>query len=153
MKGGRRAGSRPPNDSSIILPMRPNLIPATLLFALTLPACSTTPRANDLHAHSGRVTHIVILWLNNPTDPAARQKIIDTSYRFRELPGVLAVRAGAVLKSDRPVVDSSYDLAVVMTFVDQQSLHQYETSDAHKRAVNDVLRPLVKKQLVYDFVE
>jgi hypothetical protein len=96
------------------------------------------------------ITHVVICWLKSPGDSAARQQLIDTSYGFRQIPGVVSVTAGPPLPSTRPVVDSSFDVAVVMQFKDEQALRAYEQHPIHKKAVSDVLRPLTAKILIYD---
>jgi hypothetical protein len=107
-------------------------------------------RSSPIRAVDG-VTHVVLCWLNQPGDAAARQRIIDASHSFAKIPGVAAVLTGTPLPSTRPVVDSSYDVAVVMAFDSEDALREYEQHPLHKRAVAEVLRPLSKRMLVYDF--
>jgi hypothetical protein len=95
-------------------------------------------------------THVVLCWLKSPGDSASRQQLIDTSYTFGKIPGVVSVTAGHPLPSTRPVVDSSFDVAVVMQFKNEQALRAYEQHPIHKKAVSDVLRPLTAKILIYD---
>jgi hypothetical protein len=73
--------------------------------------------------------------------------------RFAEIPGVKRVRAGTVLPSARPIVDSTFDVAVVITFSDRKALSRYLKHPRHKQAVRLHLRPLTRKVVVYDFVE
>lgn len=61
--------------------------------------------------------------------------------------------AGTALKSDRPVVDSTFDLAILITFDSEKALQDYLDHPDHKVAVKDTLQPLVKRILVYDFVD
>lgn len=61
--------------------------------------------------------------------------------------------AGTALKSDRPVVDSTFDLAILITFDSEKALQDYLDHPDHKAAVKDTLQPLVKRILVYDFVD
>jgi hypothetical protein len=96
------------------------------------------------------VTHVVLVWLKTPGDAAGRERIVETSKTFRTIPGVVGVMAGRPLPSTRPVVDSSFDVAIVMTFEDESALRAYDVHPTHKRAVEDVLRPLVGKLLIYD---
>ncbi|MCE2485360.1 MAG: Dabb family protein [Desulfurellaceae bacterium] len=98
------------------------------------------------------VQHLVIVWLKEPASAEARQKVIATSYGFAEIPGVLRVSAGPSLASARDVVDSSYDVGVVITVRDQAALNAYLEHPKHKQAVQEVLGPLAQKIIVYDFV-
>ena len=54
------------------------------------------------------------------------------------------------MPSTRPVVDSSFDLAVLIAFEDEAALRAYDAHPTHKRAVEGVLRPLVGKFVIYD---
>ena len=96
------------------------------------------------------ITHVVLCWLKNPGDESARQTIIDASYQFKGIPGVINVTAGRAVPSTRPVVDSSFDVAVVINFADESAMAAYEQNPIHKKAVSDVLRPLTAKIIIYD---
>src|SRR5687767_14356790 len=85
------------------------------------------------------VTHVVFCWLKTPGDETARQTLIDWSYKLKEIPGVVSITAGRPIPSTRPVVDSSYDVACVMQFRDEQALQAYEVHPKHKKAVSEVL--------------
>jgi len=100
------------------------------------------------------MVHIVVCWLKQPGDEQARQKLIQASRDFQgEIPGLVCVSAGRVAPSTRPAVDSFYDVAIVMMFVDEAALIDYGKSPQHQQAVRDVLRPLVDHYVVYDFVD
>jgi hypothetical protein len=101
----------------------------------------------------GRVTHVVVCWLKTPGDEAGRDRLIAASRTFGEIPGVLAVTAGRAVPSTRPVVDGSFDVAVVIVFRDRASLVNYQTHPLHLRALEQTLKPLVARQIVYDVVE
>jgi hypothetical protein len=101
---------------------------------------------------SGQVHHVVICWLEQPGDADARKRLIEVSESFTSLPGVLQVTAGTVLPSDRGIVDSSFDVAIVMTFANRQALADYLQHPRHLQATQEVLRPLTSKVIVYDFV-
>ena len=113
---------------------------------LSLASC----RSTAIGPPRGSVTHVVVCWLKQPGDEAARQRIVDASYGFRAIPGVLHVAAGRALPSDRPVVDDGFDVAVVMTFEDEAALRAYDAHPLHQRAVADTLRPLVDRLIIYD---
>ena len=69
----------------------------------------------------------MLCWLNDPRDATARQKLIDASHGFSAIPGVVTISAGPPLPpTTRPSVDSSYDLAVVITFESESALTALE---------------------------
>jgi heme-degrading monooxygenase HmoA len=107
---------------------------------------------NETPSADGAVNHIVIAWLKQPGDVEARKRFIETTKGFATLPGVIGHRVGPVLPSGRKVADSSFDIAVVITFKDKEALAAYLEHPEHKKGVEDVLKPLVEKVVVYDFV-
>ncbi len=115
----------------------------TAAAALLLASCATAPRAN--------ITHVVVLWLKNHGNAADRAKVIETSESFRKIPGVLSVSTGPCIPSARPVVGSSFDVAISLTFATQADLQRYLDHPQHKAAAEMVLKPLVRKFTVFDF--
>ena len=75
------------------------------------------------------------------------------SKTFRKIPGVLDVRAGQVVPSDREIVDDSFDVGIIVTVPDRRRLAEYLTHPVHQKARDDILLPLVGKIVVYDFIE
>ena len=116
-----------------------------LILTLLLTGCPTAPR--------GGVTHVVVFWLKDHGNAAQRAKIIETSESFRNIPGVLSVQAGQCLPSQRPIVDSTFDVALTMEFASKAAMQKYLDDPRHKAASDGVLKPLVKKIAVYDFVK
>jgi hypothetical protein len=117
------------------------------LVLLSLTACS------NVHCPfkpTGRVDHVVICWLKEPGNEAQRRQIIDRSNDFKKIPGVISVRAGRPIPSTRPVVDSSFDVALVVTFKDEASMRAYDKNPIHVKAVNEVLKPVAGKLVIYD---
>lgn len=127
---------------------------AGLLLLVCAVSCQSA-RSQGEHSASAKpqaaVTHIVLVWLKTPGDEAARRRVIETSASFDSIPGVVRVTSGTPLPSTRPVVDSSYDVAVVMTFASEAALRAYDAHPTHRRAAEEVLRPLARKILIYDF--
>lgn len=99
---------------------------------------------------SGQVDHIVIAWLKQPGNKTARREFVRITKSFADLPGVLSHDVGEVLPGERKVVDSSFDVAAVIRFKDKASLMAYLKHPKHKEAVKKLLKPLVKKLVVYD---
>jgi len=99
-----------------------------------------------------QVNHIVFCWLKEPGNSAHRQKIIETSRSFRKIPGVIEVRVGEVIPSDRKIVDDSFDVGISLTFANTDDMNIYLEHPLHKEAVQKVLQPLLKKIVVYDYM-
>ena len=120
-----------------------------LTAALGLTACQSVPRSSALPP--GGITHTVVFWLKDHGNAAQRAKIIETSLGFRQIPGVLSVTAGPCIPGSRPIVDSTFDVAVTLTFASMADLKGYLEHPIHKAASEGVLKPLAKKVTVYDF--
>jgi hypothetical protein len=122
----------------------------TILGTALITGCSSTGGGRS--GHPGQVEHVVLIWLKKPGDAATRAKIIETARGFKgQIPGILSVSAGETLPSKRPVVvDSSFDVGVVIRFASSAALDAYETNPIHQQAAKDVLKPVVRKLLVYD---
>ncbi|MDK3161858.1 Dabb family protein [Kamptonema cortianum] len=122
------------------------LIISFLLMGMALPApCQAE--------ESLAVAHVVVVWLKEPGNQEQIDKIIATSRGFHKIPGVTSVKAGRAISSERPVVDSSYDVAIIITFANERAMREYDTHPLHKKAVEEVIKPLVEKFIVYDFFE
>jgi len=100
---------------------------------------------------SRTLEHIVIVWLKEPGNRAARERIIEASEVLTAIPGVVSLKSGSVVTSDRPIVDSSFDVALIITLVDAAALQAYLTHPLHLILVEETLKPLVERIQVYDF--
>lgn len=98
------------------------------------------------------VEHVVLFWLKKPGDALGRAKVIAACKEFKaQIPQLKSLRIGQVLASERPVVDDSFDVAMVMTFASEADMKIYEKHPVHEKAVKELLRPLMSKIVVYDF--
>jgi len=104
-------------------------------------------------AEQASVHHVVLAWLAEPGDAGARQKIIAISKSFAAIPGVMHVHAGHVMASERDIVDDSFDIGIIVTFPDRAAMESYLTHPTHTHAVREIINPLVRKIVVYDFSE
>ena len=119
-----------------------------LIALVALAGCTT------LHeTRQGKVHHVVLCWLKDSGNAAQRQQIIEASRSFSKIPGVLDVRVGEPIPSDRSIVDDSFDVAVPVTFADVRGLETYQNHPLHKKAGAEILMPLARKVVVYDFRE
>jgi hypothetical protein len=132
------------------VPGRPILMAlaaAALAVLLSAGACATH-RAPE--GERRPVSHVVLFWLNDPSDAQAIRKMEDACLSFRSIAGVESVAVGRALPSDRPVVDSSFDLGVVITFRNPEALGRYLKDPIHQEALRSLVKPLVKRMQVYD---
>ena len=100
-----------------------------------------------------RINHVVFCWLKDSGDKVKRAQLIQVSKEFDKIPGVLEVRAGEMVPSDRAIVDSTFDVAIFLSFETEADLNAYIEHPDHVSAVKSILKPYTKKVLVYDFIE
>ena len=122
------------------------LLPLLLLFTGCASLC---PVART----EGSLQHVVLLWLKDAGNVEQREQIMAVSKTFAEIPSVQYVRVGQVIPSDRDIVDSSYDVGLIVTVANEQDLADYIAHPIHQKAKNEVLVPLVSKIVVYDFAQ
>jgi hypothetical protein len=103
------------------------------------------------HAAAEAVEHLVIVWLQEPGNTEHRARIISESQVLREIPGVTGLRAGNMLPSQRAIVDSSFDVALIVSLRDAAAMAGYLSHPLHVKLVKETLRPLVRRIQVYDF--
>jgi len=108
--------------------------------------------ADDVSTGS-RLHHIVLCWLKDPGDQKDREKIIEVTKSFMDIPGVLNAEAGQVIMSDREIVDDSFDVGILIVTKNQEDLQKYLDHPIHQQAKKEVLLPLVERILVYDFMD
>ena len=101
----------------------------------------------------GKLYHVVLCWLKEPKNEVHRQKIIEVTKSFRDIPVVLNAQAGQVIMSDREIVDDSFDVGILIVTKNQEDLQKYLDHPIHQQAKKEVLLPLVEKILVYDFMD
>ena len=101
----------------------------------------------------GKLYHVVLCWLKEPMNEVHRQKIIEVTKSFRDIPVVLNAQAGQVIMSDREIVDDSFDVGILIVTKNQEDLQKYLDHPIHQQAKKEVLIPLVEKILVYDFMD
>ncbi len=130
--------------------MSKKIVPLILL--LPLWGCGTLPE-NNVSLTETRVNHVVFCWLREPGNTDHKRRIIERTKAFRYLQGVLDIRVGEAVPSDRKSVDDSFDVGISITFAGIEDLNHYLQHPLHRSAVREVLSPLTKKILVYDFVE
>jgi hypothetical protein len=119
---------------------------------LTCLALSLASSGAQAAAASGQVTHVMLFWLKRPGNVDDQNYLLRALRRLRRARGVNDVRVGRPLPVDRPGLEQSFDLGVVMTFRDREALEKFERGQRREQAIDAVLRPLVRQYTVYNFV-
>lgn len=99
-----------------------------------------------------QVTHVVMVWLNQPGDTAQRNAFIKASEQLSGLPGIVNRHVGVVLPSNRGIVDDTFDVAVTVTMESQAALKAYLNHPKHKKILHEKIKPLVNRTVAYDFI-
>lgn len=96
-------------------------------------------------------SHVVIFW-TDPNKPNAADELIAGAQKYlKDIPGVLHFHIGRMVKSHRPVVDQSYQVALNLVFPDKQSQDAYQDHPQHVEFVEKSFKPNCVKVVVYDF--
>ena len=97
------------------------------------------------------VVHTVFLWLKEPRNAQHRQQLLQASERLRVIPGVVAIRFGEAIESERDIVDDSFDVGIYFYFEDLAAMNAYLVHPLHQSVVEHQLKPLVERIVVHDF--
>ena len=119
-----------------------------LIAVCLLTACAGWPfrRGADTRIH-----HIVVCWLKDPGDSAARARLLAAGDELRTIPGVSDLAVGTPLNSERPGTDAGYDVIFTMTFANNATYTAYLGHPTHQRLVHEVLEPYADHFIIYDF--
>jgi hypothetical protein len=96
-------------------------------------------------------SHVVIFW-TDPNKPNAIADLIAGAEKYlKAIPGVLQFHIGRMARSNRPVVDQSYQVALNIIFPDQKAQDNYQVHPLHIECVEKAFKPNCAKVVVYDF--
>jgi hypothetical protein len=108
---------------------------------------------NTAYAESDKkISHVVMVWLNEPGNAEMRQKFIKASNQLNDLPGIVNRHVGVVVSSDRSIVNDTFDVAVTVTLENKKALKAYLNHPKHKKILHDQIKPLVNRTVAYDFI-
>ena len=129
---------------------RKKIIYSILIFTILFSPLSL---ANE-YAAKDPVYHVVLVWLKKYRDNNRISKIIEESKVLEKIPGVLSVNPGKVHRSSRVIVDDTFDVGIIIIikFATAEDLKNYLIHPIHVKLVNNVIKPLANKVLVYDIV-
>lgn len=150
LDGAARGGQYPRVHKTAL---QTRLVVLLLATNLLIAAGCMAPRQGPALPAPALVQHVVLCWLREPGNAADREALIDASQGLTDIPGLLALRTGTALPSDRPLVDSTFDLALIMTFADEAAMRAYLGHPRHVALVEAQVRPRVARLLVYDILE
>jgi len=121
------------------------LISKTLIILMVAASLSCQSKNEE-----GGVNHIVLCWLKDNSD-VTRQKFLASVDSLKSIPVVQSVSYGKLVPSSEPVADNSFDVGFIVKFKDKSGLDTYLVHPDHLKAVKEVLKPSLKKVVVYDF--
>ena len=98
-----------------------------------------------------KIVHIVMIWLKEADNQKHIDDVINATTSLRDIPGIVEIRIGQSIESERTIVDDSFDVALYMIFDKKEDLERYLVHPKHIEAVKITLQPLARKILVYDF--
>lgn len=91
-----------------------------------------------------------MVWLKEPGNTNHRQRILEASQQLTQIPGIISVQGGTVITSNRAVVDSSFDIALVIEIRDKKILSSYAQHPLHQQLLEEELKPLIERYRVFD---
>lgn len=93
------------------------------------------------------ITHVVVFW----ADEEKQEKLLEGVATLGEIPGVSEFRYGRAIPSPRAVVDDTFAVSISMSFPDQATAEAYQAHPLHEEFVEQYVKPLVSRFVVYDF--
>jgi len=97
------------------------------------------------------VVHTVFLWLKDSGNLKHRQLLLLATDRLRDIPGVVDIRFGEMIESNRDIVDDSFDIGIYFYFNDVAAMSRYLVHPQHRTIVEQDIKPLVERIVVHDF--
>jgi hypothetical protein len=98
------------------------------------------------------VNHVVVIWMKPEfRNEAEINRLIAGHDMLRSIPGLVSLNVGRVIPSDRPIVDSSYDIASVFQFKSVEAMRTYLSHPTHVEFLQTYPAGKVERIQVYDF--
>ena len=88
----------------------------------------------------------------NASNSKEQQAMEKNSKELKNIPGVLEVSTGKVLRSARVIVDDTFDVSIIIKFASKEYLKDYLVHPIHIKIANEVIKPLANKITVYDTI-
>ena len=97
------------------------------------------------------LSHVVIFWTKPEIANAADLLIAGAEKYLRPIPLAKSFHVGRMVKSERSVVDQSYQVALNIQFDGKQQEQEYQVHPMHLEFVEKAFRPNCNRVVVYDF--
>ena len=120
------------------------------IFLICLALSLASSDAQAANARSGQITHIMLFWLKRAGNIDDQNVLLRGLRTLRRVRGVSDVRIGRPLPADRPGLEQSFDLGVVVIFRDREALEKFERDPRRRGALDAMLQPLVRRYAVYN---
>jgi hypothetical protein len=78
-----------------------------------------------------KFVHVVNFWLKKDLSEAERASFVNGVTSLGKIKSLAAFHVGRPAPTDRPVIDRSYDYALVCTFENQKDHDQYQIDPIH----------------------
>ena len=104
---------------------------STLLFILVLGACSVKSEKQPLNDLKHPFIHTAYFWLKDGLSQEEINAFISDCERLQEIETVEAFYTGSPAKTDREVIENTYDFAAVFHFTDLASQEYYQQHPLH----------------------
>lgn len=111
---------------------------------ITLLFCSQFCAAEDIH-------HLILVWQKQNTPAEQTASFLQATGKLADISQVKSLKVRTAIESDRPVVDDSFDYAVLMTFASQEDMQHYQEHPQHVQFLNDHVKGKMEKIVIYDF--
>lgn len=96
-------------------------------------------------------SHIVIFWAD-PSHPNAADELMEGANKYlKDIPGIQHFHVGRMARSERPVVDQTYHVALNIVFPDKKTQDAYQVHPQHVEFVEKIFKRVCTKAVVYDF--
>ena len=96
-------------------------------------------------------SHVVIFWTHTDRPNAAQELIAGAEKYLKPIPGVQSFHIGKMVRSPRPVVDQSYQVALNLVFPNKKAQDDYQVHPMHIEFVEKAFKPNCARCVVYDF--
>jgi hypothetical protein len=96
-------------------------------------------------------SHIVIFWTTADKTGAAEALMAGAEKYLKPIPGVLVLHVGRMVTDGRPMIETSYQVALTTVFASRQAREQYRAHPNHERFKQEVYTPNCARCLIYDF--
>ncbi|MCP5325611.1 MAG: Dabb family protein [Oceanospirillaceae bacterium] len=106
--------------------------------------CSQLCAAQDIN-------HLILVWQKKDTPAGQTSAFLQATEQLASIEQVKSLIIRTAIESERPVVDDSFDYAVLMTFASQEDMQHYQDHPQHVQFLNDHVKGKMEKIVIYDF--